>query len=345
MKYVVASSGGVNIGEPRATQRTLTIGVSAIDSASFQIRADDQMWEEIAAGSATLKVYDSANNLRFYGPVISDEEVGNGQGATIQVTAASKAWNLGKRFTGKDSTGVGTTYTAEDSGAIAAAILAGVNAEQATGITIGTVDTFIPQTTTYLWKKVLDAINELGAVDGSYEWQIRYIDGTPPTCALDLRTELGGDRSSAVFLEYGAGTKHNCSGYSRARSIDQAATRVWALGNGSTVTTVAFDTAAETVNRYEDVVTFSDITDASMLDALATAHVAVRKNPRVLVNLTPFPSLAPRYGVDWFLGDRVAARVVVNGSVRVSGVARIWGATIATDELGNERPTLTLEPQ
>src|SRR5207244_4458979 len=100
-----------------------------------------------------------------------------------------------------------------DAAQIMVAILNGVNAEQATGITVGTTDTFGKQTTTYLWKKVLDALNELGATANSYEWQIGYSDGTPPVCQLNMRTQLGTDRTQTVFLEYGAGTRSNCSAY------------------------------------------------------------------------------------------------------------------------------------
>lgn len=345
MKYIVADSGGVNIGEPRATQRTLTIGVSTVETAGFRILATDPLWELIAAGDATLKVFDEAGNLCFYGPIVSDEEVGTGMGATVQVSAASIAWNLGKRFTGKDTTGVGVTYTAQDAGTIMAGVLAEVNAEKPTGITIGTVDSFLHQTTTFLWKRVLDALNELGGISGSYEWEIGYTDGTPPTCVLNLRAQLGSDRSSSVYLEYGAGTRSNCSAYRRARTIDQMATRVWALGNGSTVVSTASDATAETIHRYEDVLSYGSIGSSALLDALAAANVAIRKQPRVLVGLTPFPPTAPRFGVDWQRGDLVSARVVVNGSVRVEGVGRIWGASVQVDELGNEAATLQLEPQ
>jgi hypothetical protein len=343
-KYVITDQAGGNVGEPRATGRTFAVGVSGIESAAFTIRSDDNLWEPIAAGEANLKIFDTAGNLAMYGPVISDEEIGSGQGSTVQCSAAGAGWLLGKRFTGKDTTGVGDVYTATDPAAIITAILAGINAEQPTGITLGAVDAFTPQTVTYLWKKVSDALNELGSTEGSYEWGITYTDGTPPVCALNLVGQLGADRSGTVFLEYGAGTLHNCSGYTRTRSLEQAATLVWAVGNGSTITANAEDVASETFARYEDVVTFPDITDASLLDALALANVAVRKQGQTLIQLTPFPSTAPRYGADWGVGDLVSARVVVNGSVRVSGVARIWGAQISVDDIGNETATLTLQP-
>lgn len=344
-KFIVADENGVNIGEPRATGRSLTVGVSAVESASFQIAATDPLWTLIAAGDCTLKVFDTGGNLCFYGDIVTDEEVGSGQGSTVQVSAASVPWRLGKRFTGRDTSGVGSVYTSTDSGTIITTILAGINADQATGITIGTVDSFTPRTVTYLWKRVLDALNELGAITGSYEWQIGYTDGHPPACVLNLRAQLGTDRASTVFLEYGAGTKGNCSGYTRTRTIDQAATRVWALGQASTLVASAADIGSETFRRYEDVLSYGDIVDAGILDALATVNVAVRKTARTIVNLTPFPATAPKYGVDWHVGDIVSARVMVNGQVRVQGAARIWGADIQISDIGNETASLRLVPQ
>lgn len=471
-------------------------------------------------------MYDSAGALQMYGPVISDEEQADGIGSSVRFVAADLSWELSRRFFAKDTTGIGTTYTGQDSGGIAMAILAAANAEYPTGITegvggvpitvgsppvagtfgnqtvgastypIGTtpgtqnafvfkatlpvaavvskltiyvdgngggggsqeirgfiynagpgpttlvaltgsapitngqaggwvdlifetpptlaagnyylgyfaggthftgrvffVDSmnnlyhksdsydvpdayfggtagtpivialyatygsapvlpsdpggiFLRRTVTYLWKRSLDAIVELSSIAGSYEWSLRYVDGSPPTVYLDLVGVMGTDRTASIFLEYGTG-KRNCKTYGRIRSIDTHATRVWALGSGSTQAVQAYDTGAEARYhaRREDVLSFGDITVAGLLDALASQHVAVRKDPRQLVSLAPLTTAAPKYGVDYQLGDRLSARVVVNRRTRVDGAARVWGADITIDELGNETPTLRLVPE
>jgi hypothetical protein len=343
-RFIPTDLGGNNLGEPHAYARTLNIGVSKTATASFRIRADDPLWDTIVTDETNLKVYDSEGNLRFYGPIIGDNEEASGQGASVQFVAADVTWNLGKRFTGKDTTGIGTTHTGKDSGQIIYDILDQINGEKDTGVTVGSKDTFVARTTTLLWKNVLAVLTELGAIAGSYEWELRYVDGNPPIAYLDLREQVGGDRTSSVFLEYGTGLL-NCKAYSRSRSIERKATRVWALGGNSTLTAAASNAGYETFGRWEDVLTYSDISSAALLDALVAAHVAIRSRSRTLVGLVPFPKTAPKYGVDWFAGDRVNARVVVRRSVRVSGFARIWAAGITIDELGNENPTLVLEPQ
>ena len=453
MKFVAADLTGRSTGEPRAWDRAVSFGVSKMATASFTIRDSDALWDQIIAGEAMLKIFDSADQLCFYGPIIADEEEAQGQGAKVRVTAADLSFRLTRRFFGK--TGTGVTYTTTDSGAIAYSALAAVNAEEATGIAQGNQDAFLARTVTYSWKRMSDALNELGAIAGSYEWGLRYVDGTAPTVALDLRSQMGllrtgslldaptsptatasasgGSLASAtyyykitafgetgetvgsaevsaavtgpngsvaltwicpgavsyrvyrgtssggqntyyasptckftdtgasgtagsppststainepLFLEYGTGKK-NCKAYQRARTIDLLATDVYVLGGGSTQFASASDALARSAyRRHEDVVNLSDLTVSSLLSAMAAAHVAVRNAPRSLVSLTPHSHLAPKFGVDWQIGDVVMARAVVNRKVRVNGAARIWGADIAVDNFGNEQPTLALVPE
>ena len=66
----------------------------------------------------------------------------------------------------------------------------------------------------------------------------------------------------------------------------------------------------------------------------------MRSKPQSVITLTPFTKTGPKYGVDYVVGDYVAARVVIHNQVRVSGVCRIWGAQIQIDELGNEQANL-----
>lgn len=349
-RYVIADYQGRSLGEPRARERAFTAGVSQTATASFRIRADDPLWETITSGESFLKVYDSGDNLRFYGPVVNDEEDGKGQGTDTRVTCADMSWILGKRLIGKDTAGVGRVFSsATDSGLIAHTILnevndtAGVDGGGPTGVTAGNRETFVARTITYLWRPVLSAITELGSIAGSYEWSLRYTDGTPPTVLLDLVLRMGTDQTHNIFLEYGTG-KSNCRTYRRNRTIELKATRVWVGGAGTSTVANAYDSGAETLGRYESYITYGDITSQALLDALATAHVAARKAPRQIVELTPMPKLSPRYGVDYVLGDSVQARVLVRNRVRVSGAVRVWGVSVTIDDLGTETATFNLLP-
>lgn len=344
-KYVVTDLNGVALGEPRAWQRRVSVGVARVYSAGFRTREIDPLWDAIAAGETMLKVYDSGGALRLYGPVVGDVEEGRGNGVELRVAAADLAWRLAKRFIQKDSTGAGKRYTATDAGTIAYDVLAQANADGDTGIRAGNKDVFGGQTVTYVWKQALAAIAELGALHGSYEWQLRYVDGTPPSVYLDLKAQVGNDVTADVWFEYGTGQR-NCSGYTRTRSIDQLATDLWVVGADQATTVNASDADARTLyRRHEDVVSYGDITVTALLDALAAAHVAIRKRPRSIVGVSLFPKTAPRFGVDWNVGDLVSCRVMARGKKRVDGTVRIWGADIEIDESGNERAQPILVPE
>lgn len=350
-KYVISDLNGRSLGEPRAFEREAHFGVNQVATAGFRIRANDALWDTIAGGTSNLKIYNSAGALVFYGPVITDEESGSsGQGAegtTVKCSAADASWIFQKRFIGRDNAAVGQVFAATDAIQIVAQCLALINADEATGITLGNVNTAVPQSVTYLWKRMADIVAELSQLDSSYEYSLRYVDAaagsaTAPTVYLDLLSQIGSDRTATVSLDYGTG-RRNCQAYSRVRTKDTLATDVWAIGGSSTLVSNASDAGARaSYKRHEDVLTVSDITNATLLTALAAANVAVRKQPRTVVSLTPFTKTGPKYGVDYSHGDTVMANVVAFNRSRFSGRVRIWTVDISIDELGNERATTNL---
>lgn len=544
--FVVCDRGGVPLTEPIATARTYSPSVSGTETASFQVRVGSPLWDVIETYTTTLKVYDTFQDLVFYGDIVTDD-LDLTQSKEVAVNAVDVSARLADRLAGKDATGVGLRYDNQDARAIAFDLLKRTNAEAPTGILPGSGDvglstdpafvpavttfgkttlgasqvgmagdyyrgapighpnlqvakytlgvpgtvtalnadfganpaveafgaeyvelvlyadsqgapaallattaqkrlsdgvttphpyprqwtnfpttstptlqpgdywmghyagesslqiaigydgggtryyknqaygtlggtgspgvapatfgsapsdsfgtfaihadittapdstpsSFVGPTVTYLWKPLLDAIAELGAMADSYEWKVRYVDGTPPTCYLDLVSFVGTDRSSTVFFESGVG-QNNCTLFKRTRSSRGRITRAYALGTGQTLTAVAFDAAAEAVQyaRAETVLSVGDITDTTLLDALAAQHVAIRKTPRVVASMSLEPEIAPKYG-EWAVGDYVTARGLVEGSLVVNGKARIWSAQINIDEEGNEIAAPNVEP-
>jgi hypothetical protein len=340
---IVAAENGLALGEPLATGRQVDLGVSQGSTASFRVRSGTSLWSEVLAGDTMLKVYDSTHTLVFYGEIITDELSATGQGGSVALTASDLSWRLEGRLTGKDFEGVGDEYVDRDSGLIVFDALDQVNGEQPTGIVKGNRDSFVNRTMTLLWKNVLELLNELGAIASSYEWRLRYVDGTPPAVYLDLLTLVGEDKSDTVFFEYGMGL-NNCNAYSRTRSMQSLATRVYALGGGGSFVAEAYDSGAETIRRVERQLTYQDITTPSMVDALAAAHVTFRSRPRRVVRFTPTVNTGPQFGEDWRIGDFVTARAQVSDVVDVNGRCRIWGASISIDENGNELATPRMEP-
>jgi len=342
-RFVLTDPLGVAVGEPLATGRQYEPGVSQTETAQFRVRTDTSVWAAIQAGEVMLKIYDSGGSLLYFGEVITDELTGSGQGATVAVSSADLSWRLQKRLVGKDFDGVGVEHIDKDSGQIVFDSLDAINLEQPTGIQKGNKDPFVVRTITLLWKPMLQLLSELGSIESSYEWTPRYVDGTPPDVFLDLKTRVGVDRSATVFFEYGMG-KSNCQEFRRVRSMETSATRVYVLGTGQTVVAEAYDSGAEEFRRLEEQLSFGDITTPSMVDALAAAHVAYRARPRVIATFTPFPKLAPIYGQQWTVGDYVTARATISNVLVTDGIARVWGASISLDELGNEIAVPRVEP-
>lgn len=336
-------SSGVPFGEPAGFSRRVSLGISRTGTASFRIRTNDPLWLAIESGRVALKVYDTMGSVRLYGDVVADEESAVGAGGTVQVTAADVSWRLGHRFVGKDLQGKGLKLT-NHAADLMFSVLSHVNSDAPTGIVAGAKDPTVSRTMTWLWKRALDALNELGGIEGSYEWTIRYQDGRPPSCYLDLLQTLGQDRTQQVFLEYGTGLR-NCAHYTRRREIEKLANEVWVLGDGAYMVGYAEDAASQAIyDLHQDVLTFGDITVRQVVQALADMHVAVRRKPREIVSVRTVPALSPRYGRDYVIGDRVSCRVLIQGTPRVNGAVRVWGADIDIDDSGQERPTLQLVP-
>jgi hypothetical protein len=350
-RFVLADRTGVSIGELHAYDRQASLGVSRVGSASFRILASEPLWAQIAVGQSRLKVYNSIGALIFYGPIISAEETGSGQGMSIQYNAADLMWYLGKRIIGGPTQGgacpTGVMFLNQDSGLIAHSLLSLANADANIGIAVGLRETFLPRTVTYSFNNLLDSINELGAIAGSYEWALRYFDSAVPSVFLDLEAQMGGDVSSAVYFDYGM-RKNNCSSYSRVVSQETIANQVYVEGSDATGNRVIVreqDLASQAAQTlYQDYLQFSAITVPDLTLSLAMAHVAARAYPREIVQLTPFPKLSPKMGADWRIGDTVSISIAGGGRVLRSGKARVWGADISLGDEGDETPSLQLVP-
>ena len=344
-RFDLCDSSGEPIGELRRSSATRFIeGVSRPSTAVGELRGDSPFFGLLESGLYRVKVTDPAGKVRHYGPILTDNESGSA-GKVPRTSWASidlVGWRLRKRFHGKKAatTDPDVTHTNVDSGLIVENVLAALNAEAATGITMGTRGTFVARTISYAWKRALDLLGELAAIDGSFEWRSRYVDGKPPTVYLDLLETIGQNRED-VYFEYGTGKK-NCVAYSILRDANDLATDLYATGSGALAT--ASDAAARAVyGRTEELITPSDVSVSSLLGALATAHLAVRKQPRRTLTLTlGRTSRTPAYGVEWDYGDVVNARVEAMGKPRVDGFIRVWNVEVGFSDDGVETITPTL---
>lgn len=137
------------------------------------------------------------------------------------------------------------------------------------------------------------------------------------------------------------------------RQIDGQTVVNYELALGPTSLTPQFyqDTASQDAyGPLDEVTTLSDVRSTNILLAYATVEVLVRKDPRIIYSMTPYPytakSSVPQPFVDYRLGDQVyfSARQGTRVSIDKQPV-RVFGMSLNIDEEGNERmDSLQLTP-
>lgn len=142
-KFGLCDLAGAPIGEVlNATERRLTLPLNGLPTASFKLRLDDPLANQISDrdGDCLVKVY-QGSTLRFIGDITTVEESGEGESQSLVVNAAGPLWRLQKRLVGISATGATLGYTAIAANTILVEQLTTANTAHDTGIRTGTVDT------------------------------------------------------------------------------------------------------------------------------------------------------------------------------------------------------------
>jgi hypothetical protein len=357
---VVSTAAGAGLGEIRG-QRQLTLGVSQRASAQIVLAATDRFFGQLAVWQHRLRMYDSTGALRFYGPLLTREiDDAGGGGApglwqeTLTFVDLTQQWDW--RQVGRDRNGAPYVLTSTYPSSMAIHLLNNTNSDLATGIIAGTDGIVGTQFSLSVnWTSLMAAITELAAPYGSFEWQLRYQEvappyAGPPTIYFDAIAKVGTDRRTSTFWELVPSSgKGNIGTTKYTESGEQLITVCNVFGSDNKIGFQGDIGGHEAIYncRMGDVVSVGDISDQTMLNMVAQAHVTVRNVPRVLLEVQPPPSVsAPVYGVDYQNGDIVTVRIVVPdaGFTLVNGALRIWGVQVTVDDNGVEVPQFTLMP-
>jgi hypothetical protein len=360
-RFVLTNQQFVPVGEIlNADERQVSILLNKLDTASFKMRLDNPLVDLIAANaSGYIKGYRNGV-LRFYGPIISGEEVGDSTTASFVVNSASPGWIFTKRYIGKSSTGNATYATvATDRGQIVGGFLDALNLEDDTHIQRGEIMTSA-SAITYIggpYAFMSACIAELSNSFDGFDWRIDPIDNFSGGVvtgskigALTTDDVIGIDQPDAVF-EWGCG-RYNMASYQRSVNRETQANSVFHNASAGpdapgypTINHKDLDSIAEW-GLMEDVAV-GDLTLPDLRTGLAMEHVAIRRQPRKIINFVPHvddgTGRVPSYGDDYVVGDRVRGRGEYNGVVRFDGVFRVYGVQFTIDKNGVERVSLTLE--
>ena len=295
----------------------------------FRLPVDDPDAGELQVGSRLIAAYQDGV-LRFRGrvnaPLVRDQD-------WITVRAADPWFDLVGR-----NMQAAATFTAQDAGAIATALIATQDSRRSTRIGVGTIATSVPRTVSYdAGKNVAEAIAELAAMDDGFGFTIDPVRDPANLTRLGLLNvyyPASRQDQPDVKFEYGDGTLDNLAGFREELALPVNHVRASGAPDSTGVRIVSSSDDASSQALYDlwdAELALNDVTDAGILAARGAG--ALRADPPATWAVTPTGD-APLLGRDFDAGDTV--RITLRrGAVDVTGTARVSEATLAIDNDAN----------
>ena len=202
----------------------------------------------------------------------------------------------------------------------------------------------------YELKTVYSAVQDLSRQEDGFDFviDVSYVGGVPTKTLQFGYPRIGvvySDTSASVpVFEFPAG---NIVAYSYPEDGSIAANKIYALGAGSNegkLISIQTD-ATKYVSGWallEDQANYSDITDQTVLDELATGQVLAVSYPPTVIKIVVPAYQVPVFGT-YSLGDDARLRIKDNRfPAGLDEVYRIVGFNVQPGEAGPERVTITL---
>lgn len=333
-----------------ATERKYSANLSKPSTAGFNVRKDNPLLPFLFEDeSKLLQVWDG-NTLRMWGPIISGKYSAGEDGApTVAVSAADAGWFFSRRLAGKSEKG---TTLSGDKATAANTMISTTNAEVATGVATGT-DT-CGSSGTYVagpYKPLLQCINELAhGIDG-FDWYVEPLLGDATNIGKFRAAAVVGSEKPDVIFEHGTGAR-NMRSVEFLRDISTEVNQAYNISDAglevsaeNPTPVVSAKDAANIASRglFEELVDLSGVNNVTLRTEWAEENVRVRKNPRQVLGFTSDiddgTGRVPVFGTDYWLGDRVQARAVVEGNILFNGLTRIYSVQVELNDAGTARVT------
>lgn len=358
--FILTDKNYAHVGEIiNASERRVARPLSKLDTASLRVRLDNPLADALLSCEGYVKAYRNGIE-QFAGPVVSAEEVADNTKATISVNCVSSGWFMQKRLVGKSPTGR-VFGSATDRAAIVATLINELNAETNGEMGLRAGSATSASSVIYTagpYRPLLEVINELASAVDGFDWRVvpveNFANGVVTGNKIgefQAAPVLGTSRANAVF-EWGTGTKSNIVSYTRSRSREGQANKVYHnVQQGADApgypTISAIDAGSISNYKLLEDLAQADLLDSTLRQQFVDEHVRVRRYPREIITFQPGidPGLTgrlPQFGTDYDLGDAVKARAVFNQRVRFDGLFRVYGVAFEINDLGVERATLTL---
>jgi hypothetical protein len=294
-------------------------------------------------------LYVDRNGILIWGGVIWGREY-NSQDQTLTISAREFESYFERR---RISTT--TAFTNIDQLVIAQTLFNNAQAQPYgnIGVTVGTETSGVLVSRTYYdyeLKTVYGAVQDLSRQDDGFDFNIKvaYVGGVP-TKTLQfgyprIGTVYSASSASAPVFEFPAG---NMVSYYYPEDGSIAANKVYALGAGSNegkLISIQTDPTkyADGWALLEEQANYSDITDQTVLDELASGQVLAVSYPPTVIKIIVPPYVAPVFGT-YSLGDDARLRIKDNRFPNgLDEVYRIVGFNVEPGENNPERVTITL---
>lgn len=308
-----------------------------------------------------LKAYRTFNgvtSLRYVGFVWLLHDEGDELAPVTTVTCHDPAQKLGRVFLRAPDPFPyrrALSFTNTNAGTIVNRLVERANGANAaiTGLSsTSEVDPTIPTLSIALeFRTVGDVLNELaGTVP--FDWRVLPLDGTDGVHGrldMDALMKPGGPGNPSrpqTILGWGTGPA-NVAKATRVQDVSALANslRVYG-GSGVRKEKVETDASSQTTHGvFEDLALYDSITLNAYLEQIASLQLALRKQPRELVALTPTQGAVHPWA-DFDLGDTFSLHVSASMRGGFSGIARIYGWDLDVDDTGNEQlSTLVVSPE
>lgn len=348
--FRLTNASRVPLGEIKdAAERRAKIGIRQLDTASFKIRADNELFLPLFAEDTLLQVW-QGSTLRFWGPVLTPEFASDESGGepTIAVNAVSPAWKLAKRLSNKSPGPLAYPGT-PDKADIARNEIAKTNTEYGeTGIeTVATSCGNFGAYTIAPYKQVLAIIRELANGFDGFDWRFTPLPESGVKIARFEAAAVIGSTQPDIVFEYGCG-KHNMRSMTFKRDISNLLNRaIHITDNGAAdplgIVTVDNPTSQAVHGLYEQVIESASLFDTGLRTAWARENVEVRGIPRLIATMTSDlvegDGRTPEAFTDYAPGDLVVARARSNNVQLVNGFVRVYNIEVSVDD--NGVPTYT----
>lgn len=252
----------------------------------------------------------------------------------VQIGAVGWFQLLMKRFITSGIPTSSLTFSGVNDGTIAFALLDIANQLEVegnmypTGITAGTNTSASTRIKTYeYWQSIGQEIQALSDLEAGFDF---YIDPVTKVMNIHGWNDYFNNTAAHFTLNFGL---DNIGGLTRESNADDLENQTFVSGQYGTVE--AHDLPSiETYGIHQQVINVNEISNTSILGAIANTEVAIKAQPRVTINFDPKMegrSNIPELFADYNLGDQVYLTAIRDNAQILQQAIRIFGATLTLD--------------